>query len=223
MTLLRALAETVFPWRCASCGARSAGPVCDACARRLEPLGPACARCGRPLPDPTPACAGCRAAPPPYRRARAAFRYAGPARDALIAFKLAGERRAASWLGEAMAGAARGALAGEVICFVPATRVALRERGWNPAEALAGAVGRRLGLPLSPALEKVRPTRDQAGLARAQRRRNLAGAFRARPVAGPVLLVDDVMTTGATAWECAAALRAAGAAAVDVLTFARAV
>jgi predicted amidophosphoribosyltransferase len=146
--------------------------------------------------------------------------YEGPARDALKAFKLGGERRSARALARSMLLAAEG-LGGDAVTFVPATRAALTARGFNPAEELARWIAAWCGLPLERLLVKTRETADQSGLGRTERRANLAGAFRASRAPRCVLLVDDVYTTGATADACARALREAGACHVDVLTFAR--
>jgi predicted amidophosphoribosyltransferase len=110
----------------------------------------------------------------------------------------------------------------DVITFVPASRTSMAERGFNTAHELARALASLVRTPCTGLIRKTRETADQASLGRDQRRRNLAGAFRAGPARGRVLLVDDVMTTGATADACARALRAAGALDVMVLTFARA-
>jgi predicted amidophosphoribosyltransferase len=138
-----------------------------------------------------------------------------------MTFKLGGERRAARMMGEYMARAVLD-VAADVVTFVPATRRSVSARGFNPAEELARSLARALRIPWAPLLTKVRETTDQAELGRIERRRNVEGAFRARPMKARVLLVDDVMTTGATADACARALRAAGARDVVVVTFARA-
>ncbi|MGZ4103796.1 MAG: ComF family protein [Actinomycetota bacterium] len=143
------------------------------------------------------------------------------ARDVLMTFKLGGERRAARSMAAIMMKATAG-LRAEVVTYVPSTRAQLAERGFNTAHELARALARDMRRPCRGVLVKVRATADQAGLGRDQRRRNQAGAFRARTVRGSILLVDDVMTTGATADACARALRSAGAAEVAVVTFARA-
>jgi predicted amidophosphoribosyltransferase len=118
------------------------------------------------------------------------------------------------------------ALAGDrgfdAVAFVPATRRSVHERGFNPAEELARPIANGMKAPLRRLLTKTRDTADQAGLGPAQRRANLAGAFEAKAAPRRVLLVDDIFTTGATADACAAALIAAGATTVDVVTFARA-
>ena len=138
----------------------------------------------------------------------------------LMSFKLGGERRAARPMAGLMAGCAR-ELQADVITFVPSSRASLAERGFNTARELARALAPLVRTPCSGLLRKTRETADQAALGRDQRRRNLAGAFRADRAMGRVLLVDDVMTTGATADACARALRAAGAPDVMVVTFAR--
>src|ERR1044072_2209632 len=96
-------------------------------------------------------------------------------------------------------------------------------RGFNQSELLARAVSRRTGIPVAKALSRPRSTRTQAGLSNHARRQNVTRAFRARPVEGKrILLIDDVMTTGATAAACALALKRAGAQRVTLLTVARA-
>jgi ComF family protein len=96
------------------------------------------------------------------------------------------------------------------------------QRGFNQAELLARGLSRRTGIPVVTALGRVRPTPTQAGLSTSARRQNVAKAFRARDVQGKrILLIDDVMTTGATAASCALALKQAGARRVALLTVAR--
>ncbi|MFN2613274.1 MAG: ComF family protein [Actinomycetota bacterium] len=148
--------------------------------------------------------------------------YDGPARDALLAFKLGGERRAATAIGTVMAEAAI-QLDAEVVTAVPGTRKSVSQRGFNPAEALAKVVAARKGIPYARMLRKVRETADQAGLSKAERERNLDGAFAARAAGTTAIRVDDVRTTGATATACARALASAGVVKIDVLTFALAI
>lgn len=139
-----------------------------------------------------------------------------------MAFKIGGERRAAGHLAAMMVDASAG-LDGAFVTFVPSTRRALAARGFNPARELARHVARALDVPCLPLLRKVRETADQAGLSREQRSRNLAGAFTSAPARGTALLIDDIMTTGATAQACSRALMDAGIAKVGILTFARAI
>ena len=148
--------------------------------------------------------------------------YTGPARDAVKSFKLLGERRTARWLAARMAPAAR-ALDANVVTWVPATRASEAARGFNPAEELARPLARSIRRPARRLLIKRRETRDSAGLSREQRRANLYEAFLANgPARGHVILVDDILTTGATAGECAGVLAQAGATEVSLVTFARA-
>ncbi len=106
---------------------------------------------------------------------------------------------------------------------LPSTGRRNRHRGFDPAALLAEALAWRLGLPLLPALRRVRETPPQSALTAPERHANVAGAFRGRPSAAgrSILLVDDVMTTGATAFAAAAALRAAGARRVVAAVLAR--
>ena len=111
----------------------------------------------------------------------------------------------------------------EALAFVPADVDRGLKRGHQPAETLARELAERWRLPVARLLERPRPLPRQRGLTLAQRRRNVAGAFRAAEAPRRVVLVDDVYTTGATVSAAASALRAAGAREVDVVTFARAV
>jgi predicted amidophosphoribosyltransferase len=114
--------------------------------------------------------------------------------------------------------------AGRLVTFVPPDGDRSLRRGHHPPARLARELGRRWELPVGPTLERTRPLRPQRGLGRDERRRNVRGAFRATgPVSGPVVIVDDVYTTGATVSAAASALRGAGASSVDVVTFARTV
>jgi predicted amidophosphoribosyltransferase len=114
--------------------------------------------------------------------------------------------------------------AADVITYIPPDRVRQLERARHPAQALAHELGARWGLACVPLLERTRVTERQATLPLALRGGNVRNVFRARStVAGRVLLVDDVYTSGSTSSAAAGALRRAGAVRVDVLTFARAI
>jgi ComF family protein len=156
---------------------------------------------------------------PPLRRVVVGLDYAGTARDLVIALKFGGHPRAALPLAEALHAAVEAAgTPGDVIVPVPLSRRRERERGYNQALVLARALSRGCGVALDArALRRRRHTRRQSGLTRAARRRGPRGAFvaRAERVGGRcVLLVDDVLTSGATLRACAVALRRAGAASV---------
>lgn len=182
-----------------------------------------CAKCGRPGEVRTPRCRDCGDRDVAFDRARAAASYEGPARDALKSFKLRGERRTARELARWMVPPALALGRSDVLTWVPSTRRSEAERGFNPAHELTKHLARFLALPVQRLLGKTRETADQAGLSGRQRRENLRGAFASiRRSPARVLLVDDVMTTGTTVDECAAALKDGGAKRVCVVTFARA-
>jgi len=164
----------------------------------------------------------CRHCPPEaIARARAAFLFDGPARTAVHRLKFAGWRAVAEALGAAMAESCD--LHADAVTSVPLSRRRRSARGFDQSLALARVAGRRLGLPVLPLLRRIRDPGAQARRGGEERRRAMQGAFaaRGRPPAR-VLLVDDVLTTGATAAACAEALLGAGARRVDVLTAARA-
>lgn len=199
-----ALLDLAGPARCAGCRV-GAGPLCSDCRRLLR-----APEAGAPI-------LGVDAVAAPWA-------YEKGARALVLALKLGGQRDAGTPLSAAMAtAAAMSGAGGEVIAWVPGRRPDIRVRGFDHAEVLAAGVARRLGLPVARLLERsTRRPPDQASLGAAQRRRNLEGAFVGKPCAGRILLVDDLVTTGATARCCASALRAAGASGVDVAVACRA-
>ncbi len=225
-----ALLSLIVPSRCAACDVPRVdlfgGGVCRACWAALPRLDPSlsCPHCA--LPGDGSRCADCRQAPAPVSRAAALALYAGPMRPLVLAFKFRGWDILARPAAEALAGLARRiGLAREcgVLVPVPSTRRRNRERGYDPAVLLAEELSRRLGLPTRPGLRRVRDTPPQSSLPASLRAQNVAGAFAGSPhVTGlAVLLVDDVVTTGATAFAAARALLDAGAARVDLLVLAR--
>jgi ComF family protein len=169
--------------------------------------------------------------PPVFERARAVAHYDETARSLVHRLKYGDRIELARALGAMMARAGAELLAdADVIVPVPLHRSRLWWRRFNQAMALAAAVSRRSGVPCDPfLLARVKRTQSQVGLTRHQRGENLQGAFRVGADAKPrvqgrrILLVDDVVTTGATANACSRALLRAGASAVDVLAFARVV
>lgn len=152
--------------------------------------------------------------------------FTGVTRRALHALKYDGERRLAPPLGAAVARRwARAGVKGDVLVPVPASPDRVRERGYDQAALIAAEAALRLGLPMLRALERTRSTTAQLNLDRAARASNLGGAFRVvdqTRVAGRwVVLVDDVVTTGATLAACATALLEVGAAGVSAVAVAR--
>ena len=177
---------------------------------------------------PSRRCATCTTDPPRYDYARSAAVYEGALREALHAFKFSGRRALAGPLGDLATEQCLASLPDgiEAVIPVPLARERERERGFNQAMLLARRIGRRLEVPTRPHwLARVRATRPQSDLSAADRRANVRGAFHASPrVAGRhVLVVDDILTTGATLDACARALRDAEARRVGVLTVARVV
>jgi predicted amidophosphoribosyltransferase len=214
----------LFPLRCAGCG-RGAWPFCERCHRELEPIvRPWCTRCGRPTEADVDGCAWCP--PPPVSVARAPFLFRGPARAAIHRLKFSGWRAVAEALGDAMMACAD--LVPELVqvdalCWAPVSRRRFARRGYDQAEALATVIGRRMGMSPRSLLRRVRDPGPQARRGGAERRAAMAGCFRAAGVVPErVLLVDDVLTTGATAAACAAELSKAGVVRIRLLTAARA-
>lgn len=192
---------------------------------RLTP--PWCDRCGVPVTSavdgPCPACAITR---PPFDYARAACVYAGAMREAVHALKFDGRRSLARPLGDLMFERAGrfDVDPPDAIVPVPLARARERERGFNQARLLADRLGEKLGVRVRPGwLVRLRPTTPQSELSAPDRHANVDGAFAAAPTVRDchVVVVDDVVTTGATVAECARALRRAGARRVGVLAVAR--
>lgn len=225
----------LLPRRCLACGAtvESDGALCVDCWPQIRFLGlPCCACCGFPFEydqGPESLCAGCAGNRPVYDRARAVFAYDDASRGPVLAFKHADRIDAAPAFVRMMVQAAGDLLEGApLITPVPLHRSRLMMRRYNQAAVLANALAAHAGLPVVPdLLVRRRRTPSQGHLGAAARRRNVQGAFAVR--AGRkaalrgrrILLIDDVMTTGATVEACARPLLRAGADAVDVLTLAR--
>ena len=206
-------------------------PEIDTAATRRM-AAPFCRRCGEPFPGVIVGeflCANCEERDWTLAWARAAWRAEGGVRDAILEFKYRHQFHRLAPLCDRLEDGFREFAAGErwdgLVC-VPLHPLRRRERGFNQAEELARALGKRQGLPFLGCLKRVRPTPPQARLGRGPRLRNLLGAFTydARfDVAGRnLLLIDDVLTTGATAEACARVLAAEGASRIAALTVARA-
>jgi predicted amidophosphoribosyltransferase len=211
----------LLPQRCLVCGV-SGAQLCTGCRDAFPRLGPPfCDRCGAPTAWPVARCRECSGRRLGFAQARAAVAYDEPVRRLVAGWKERGLRRLADDAAALVAGrVARPDAA--LVTFVPADGQRLGARGHHPAERLARALAERWDMRCEPILSRTGGSRRQRGLTLVERRRNVAGAFAATgPVSDPVLLVDDVYTSGATVSAAAAALRAAGASRVDVVTFAR--
>ncbi|MHC4608691.1 MAG: ComF family protein [Planctomycetota bacterium] len=225
MRLLGRLLDLVYPPACALCGAACRAAVCAACEGKLELAGErTCRRCGASLDGRV--CRECRGREFRFARAVAVGRHEGTLRDLILRFKLSGRIHLARDLGRRIAQRVLDeTVPVDAVTAVPMSRRTLLGRGYNPAEELAVCAAAALRRPFVPALRKVRATKPQATLPVAERSTNPIGAFavrRAARVRGrTVLLVDDVLTTGATADECAKVLLEAGAREVNLAVVGR--
>ena len=234
-TVLDAVLAVALSPVCASCDSPldcpTEGPVCAGCWQSILPLTPPlCDRCGDPLrtwrvQSSSSHCPRCRRRRSSVDRARSIGAYDGALRAIVHALKYDGRRSLSRRLGALMLERGADILAGAAFVVpVPLHRSRCRQRGFNQAADLAGA----LGLPVCHALKRARPTLAQTSLPAARRHHNVRGAFApTRPGqslrGSTVVLVDDVCTTGATLDACARALKAVGVAEVRAITVARVV
>jgi ComF family protein len=216
--------DLVFPPRCVSCNAFGAF-ICDRCrSDMIRATGPRCDICWMPIEPPHP-CRRCRYHRPAFDSARAAFVYEGAARDAVLALKFRGTSAVAPLMAQSIAETlAEWRPPADRIVPVPLSGQRRRLRGYNQSELLAKELSRLTGLPLERhGLTRRRHTRAQATLTGDARWQNVWQSFRAGKVAptSGVILIDDVITTGATLDACARVLLSEGADAVFALAFAR--
>jgi ComF family protein len=217
-----------LPSQCTVCHAWPAQPLCEACVARFAVPVPRCRRCALPVAPGSARCDDCLREPPPLDACLAVCDYAWPWPEAIAAFKFHGDAgragplaillRSAPWVEPALERA-------DWVLPMPLAPQRLRERGFNQAWELA----RRLQPRKADAtlLLRTRETAAQSGLARKDRLRNLRGAFALDPWRAPIVrgrrlvLVDDVMTSGASLFAAAEVLREAGAAHITALVLAR--
>jgi ComF family protein len=208
--------------------------LCDAClAKALRISPPFCERCSEPFAGTMSgpfSCANCSHRRLYFEAAVAVYRSRGVVRQVVHQFKYGQQMHlrhpVGQWLCAALEDARLRGRSFDLIVPVPLHPAKQRERGFNQAALLAQSVGRRLAVVVNPVLRRVRYTRTQTAFDRTERMGNLRGAFRLRRNADVrglcVLLVDDVLTTGATLSECARVLKKAGARSIFAATAARA-
>jgi ComF family protein len=207
-----------LPQACALCSAPTGTAlICAACAGALPRLPTACPRCALPSPG-ADLCGRCLAHPPAFDRSRATFVYAFPLDRLVQTFKYHGTLAYADWFAQAMLEERAEPPAADVLIPIPLSRGRQRERGFNQALEIAKPLSRWTGIALSAsAAMRVRDTPPQASLPWSERAKNIRGAFAcaAELTAKRVVVIDDVMTTGASLDEFAAILKRAGAASVE--------
>lgn len=234
---LATLLNLIFPPQCLNCNllVPSHGTLCLSCWQGIEFItDPCCQCCGYPFAFATgeqSLCGECLQSPPPYARARAAFRYSDASRDLVRKLKFHDQTLLARIFATWLISAGRPLIDDcELIVPVPLHYWRFVRRRYNQSALLAQSLSRQCGLPvLVDGLSRTRNTPPQSSLTRKQRIENVRDVFtvtprHARAIRGRrVLLVDDVITTAATVRECTQALLAAGAASVQVLALARTV
>lgn len=233
----RGVLDRLYPPVCLHCGAHldQADGLCASCWSLLRPISkPYCPVLGLPFEadlGPNVLSAEAIADRPPFQRARSAVIYNDVARALMSQFKFGDRTELARFCAGLMVGACADVLDGDgVLVAVPLHRQRQWQRRYNQSALLAQAIARLTGLKADPLLAgRSRPTRQQVGLSAAQRQRNVQGAFVAHPdflarsAGRRIILVDDVMTTGATLKAVTHALKRGGAPHIDVISFARVV
>lgn len=227
--LFRSVLDFALPPRCGGCGAivDDVDSFCADCWRKLEFLQGGCLRCGLPLQaTDAETCAACLASPPRLDRIRAAVGYDEISRSIALRLKYGRKTALARTMSRYMRPLVEALPSDALLVPVPLHRRRLWSRGFNQSAIVARELSRRTGLPVAvDALRRTRSTPPLKGMGIRQRRRVVAGAFRANPGAElrgrTVVLVDDVFTTGSTANACARILKRAGAERVDLISWAR--
>lgn len=249
MSLIQTILDLLFPPRCLFCqklcsagstgahglppwgenGVTLKGVLCPGCAAETPWLLNACPRCARPLPLSGLNCIHCLEKTFAFNNCCALGSYGGELRKTLHRFKYQGEKALAVPLGRLLASrlAVMPWFSGiDFLVPVPLAPLRRRSRGYNQAALLAEEVGRELAVPVQTPLQRTRDTDSQTGLGREERRHNMFDAFRysggeAALQGKNILIVDDILTSGATAHAAAQVLREAGAEVISVAVIAR--
>lgn len=227
--MLNSLLRILFPEKCPLCQKPSTSheiaPICPECWQTINFYnGPRCERCGRPLvSDVSITCGECLENEPAFTSARSFGLYEGVLKEAINLFKYHGIKRLARPLSRMMARIERPYI--DAIVPVPLHKGRLREREFNQSALLARYLSRYLKIPLiTDCLIRVKATAPQVGLSARERKRNTRNAFRVKDAnmikKKNIILVDDVITTGATVRECSKILRKAGAGEIHVIALA---
>lgn len=225
--------DAMFPtgYKCLGCGRElkselHARALCDECTESLPfKTGKLCSVCGAGIFVGT-LCRHCSCALPEYDKAYAPFFYEGLARKFVLDLKSRGREYIADYMAEYMYMYYSSlGIESDAVVNVPSTQKTLKRRGFDHTALIAEAFAARADIPFSPLLKRISHKKDQTELSYSERFASVRGAFGIADALGvadkTILLIDDVLTTGATASECAAVLKAAGAKRVNVLTFAR--
>ncbi len=227
--------DIVYPRCCEGCGSRMEGPnyLCWECLMRADKISrPFCELCGDPVDgrvDGFYTCGWCERKRPQFDKARSVFRYKGPVMRAVQQFKYHGGIHLVRGLAEIMAASVKSFYSDvrfDLVIGVPLFARKERERGYNQAALLADAVATKIGCDsFNRAVVRTKDTRSQTELKASERNTNLKGAFEVRHPRWVrerhILLVDDVITTGATIAAVSRSIKKAGAASVNVISIAR--
>ena len=227
----KSLLHRLFPATCLLCldpGQRPALDLCRGCEDDFPRNAPACARCAMPLPTAAETCGECRRRQRVFDAAFVPYRYEFPLVELIHRFKYGGQIAIGRILGTLLARrlAERGGPCVDAIVPVPLHSAREAKRGYNQAREIAAFAGQLLRLPVDDRIaRRIHATEEQAALPAIARRANVSGAFEVRASSVPlaVAIVDDVLTTGATAEALALALKRAGCRHIEVWAVARAV
>lgn len=229
LKLAKGFEDALYPLDCTCdvCGAELVGEtrvrLCSKCVDTLPFVGEhICQYCGMPLKDESDYCNRCQYSKHEFIKNRSPLVYDGDVKKMVYALKYNKKKYIAQTLGALMSDAfLKHNMSADIIVYVPMTQQEEKKRGFNQSELLALEVGKRLDLPVLPALVKIKSTSEQKGLKGKDRATNLEGAFACvfeQVKNRRILLIDDIFTTGATANECTKVLLKAKARDVSVLT-----